>query len=146
MDSFAVITLIVLVVLGAFFLLLTWGAYAGKTKLLWHYGAGGMVGGPYWFVLTPALFVGDILVVIAMVLVELNPETAGLFANNPSDPLPASLVIAAIAIFIIAIAASYWLPERWKPHWIREEEAREKEARAARKQARRRGTTTIWPG
>jgi hypothetical protein len=146
MDSFFLIALIVLVVLGAVLILMTWGAYAGKTKLLWYHGAGGMAGGPYWFGLSPALLVGDILVVIAMVLVELNPETAGVFASNPSDPLPASLILSGIAIFIIAIAASYWLPERWKPHWIREIEAQEKEARAARKQARRRGSTTSWPG
>jgi hypothetical protein len=139
MDSFFLITLIVLAILAAVLLLLTWGAYAGKTKLLWRHGGGVAAGGPYWFVLSPALMVGMLLAGAAMILVEINPETSGTFATSPTDPLPATIILSMGAFFIIAIAASYWLPERWKPHWIREIEAREKEARAARKQARRRG-------
>jgi hypothetical protein len=139
MDSFAVITLIVLVVLAAVLLLMTWGAYAGKTKLLWHHGAGVNAGGPYWFVLSPALMVGMLLAVGAVVLLEINPETKGTFAANPADPLSLTITLSMWAFLILALVASYWLPERLKPLWLREEEAREKEARAARKQARRRG-------
>ena len=139
MDSFAVIALIVLVVLAAVLLLLTWGAYTGRTKLLWIRGVRPLVGGPYWFVVSPAILVGAVLVAAAMILVELNPETAGTFAQNPSDPLPASLILALCGFGLLALAASYWLPERLKPEWIREEEARSKEAKATRRQARRRG-------
>jgi hypothetical protein len=139
MDTFSVITLVVIVALGAVLLLLTWGAYAGKTTLLWFRGVRPMIGGRYWFVLSPAILVGDVLIVMAMVLLEVHPETAGMFADSPGDPLPMSLILGLCVVMILALAASYWLPERLKPGWIREVEAQEAEAEATRNQARRRG-------
>lgn len=123
MDTFFLIALVVLVAVGAALLLLSWGAYTGRTRRLWIPGMRPLVGGRYWFVLTPALLVGDVLVAIAMILVELNPETAGIFADRPGAPLPAGLVLAGAAILVLALVASYWLPERFKPAWIREIEA-----------------------
>lgn len=139
MDTVFLIALVVLVAVGAALLLLSWGAYTGRTRRLWIPGVRPIVGGRYWFVLTPALLVGDVLVAVAMILVELNPETAGIFADRPSAPLPAGLVLAGAAILVLALAASYWLPERLKPAWIREIEAGHRGTATSRDRDRRRG-------
>jgi hypothetical protein len=145
MKPIVVFFLVLLPVVALALLLLTWAAYAGRTKLLWSHGGGVAAGGRYWFVLSPALMVGDVLIAMALLLLRANPETENILDASVS-PIRTSLTVGLVAFLILAIAASYWLPERLKPLWIREEEAQEKDARAARRQARRRGSTTGLPG
>jgi hypothetical protein len=145
MEPIVVFFLVLLPVVALALLLLTWAAYAGRTKLLWSNGGGVMAGGRYWFVLSPALMVGDVLIALTLLLLRVNPETEHILDASVS-PIRTSLTVGLVAFLILAIAASYWLPERLKPLWIRQDEAQENEARAARKQARRRESTTSWPG
>ncbi|QCU78941.1 hypothetical protein E7744_12990 [Citricoccus sp. SGAir0253] len=132
MEPIFVFFLVLLPVVALVMLLLTWGAYAGKTTLLWSHGGGVMAGGKYWFVLSPALMAADVLVVLVMVILRVNPETEDRFDSW-------GLVGALVAFLLLALVASYWLPERLKPEWIREAEAAEAESAATRRQARRRG-------
>jgi len=139
MEAPFLIALVALVAAVAVLLLLTWGAYTGRTRLLWIRGVRPLIGGRYWFVLSPTVLVGSVLGGIAGVLVEANPETSGLFSHSPSDPLPASIILWTAACLILALVVSYWLPDRLKPQWIREVESLEAGAEATRAQARPRG-------
>ncbi|MFC7401801.1 hypothetical protein [Citricoccus sp. GCM10030269] len=130
MEPYFVIALALLALTATVLGVLSWAAYAGRTTVLWIRGVRPLIGGRYWFVLSPAILIGSLLCAAAMVLVEVNPETAGTFRDSPGNPLPASIVAAACVFLIVSLVASYWLPEGLKPGWIREREEQECRAEA----------------
>jgi hypothetical protein len=136
MEPIVVFFLILLPVVALALFLLSWGAYTGRTRLLWSHGGAVMAGGKYWFVLSPALLGGFVLVAMVMLLLRVNPETEDLFDSSGS-PIRTGLTMGLFAFFILALVASYWLPERLKPAWLREAEGQE--AETAGVPGRRRG-------
>lgn len=124
MEPIAVFFLVLLPLVAAVLATLTWAAYSGWTRILWIRGVRIVVGGRYWFVLSPALLIGCVAVALTMILLRENPETAHL-VQDPGHPVSATLVILLWVFLLLALAASFWLPEPWKPGWIRDLESKE---------------------
>ncbi|NUL44403.1 hypothetical protein F7P69_04240 [Cellulosimicrobium funkei] len=127
MEPIFVFFLILLPLVAAVLLLITWGAYAGRTSLLWFYGAGAMAGGKYWFILSPAILVLTIAAMVVMILLRVNPSTEHFI--DPGNWIHTILLIVLGGGLILALVASYWLPERLKPGWVRQLEADERATR-----------------
>lgn len=131
MEPIFVFFLILLPLVAAGMLALTWGAYTGRTRVLWIRAVRIMIGGKYWFVLSPSILLLPLAAIVAMILLRVNPSTESLI-TNPGNPVHTMLLIVLWAGLILAFVASYWLPERLKPGWVRQLEAAERTTRQDR--------------
>ncbi|NUL44400.1 hypothetical protein F7P69_04225 [Cellulosimicrobium funkei] len=127
MEPIVVFFLVLLPLVAAVLLLITWGAYTGRTRILWLHSVRIMVGGKYWFILSPAILVLTIAAAMVMLLLRVNPNTEHFI--DAGNPVHTILLIALWAGLILALVASYWLPERLKPGWVRQLEADERATR-----------------
>lgn len=125
MEPIFVFFLILIPLVAAGMVALTWGAYTGRSRILWIRAVRIMIGGKYWFVLSPSILVLTLAAIMTMILLRVRPSTENLI-TNPGNPVHTTLLIVLWAGLLLAFVASYWLPKRLKPGWLRHLEADER--------------------